>query len=175
MNLLSALRRLRLPAAAVWLFLPSALVAAAGADATALRLGVMRWFVTAFLFLILLSLLRRYVGRVAWILLLSAWSAYATLCILLAAYQAQFGSPIDIGFVLASPVDSLRTLLAEVGNLGAVVVVAGLLALMFINGASLSILATNADDQKSRRTAIAALVLLLPAFFYLGPPHKMLL
>jgi hypothetical protein len=175
MNLLSALRRLRLPAAAVWLFLPSALVAAAGADATALRLGVMRWFVTAFLFLILLSLLRRYVGRVAWILLLSAWSAYATLCILLAAYQAQFGSPIDIGFVLASPVDSLRTLLVEVGNFGAVLVLAGLFALMFFNGASLSILATNADDQKSRHTAIAALVLLLPAFFYLGAPHKMLL
>ncbi|MEA2569200.1 MAG: hypothetical protein QOI24_1201 [Acidobacteriota bacterium] len=175
MKLLSALRRLRLPAAAVWLFLPSALVAAAGADAAELRLGVMRWFVTTFLFLILLSLLRRYVGRVAWILLLSAWSLYATLCILLAAYQAQFGSPIDIGFVLASPIDSLRTLLVETGNFGALLVLAGLLALMFLNGASLSQLAASTDDQTSRLAAVAALVLLLPAFFYLGAPHKMLL
>ena len=166
----------KLVIAVVWLFLPSILVAAAGTDTKELRHGVASWFIATLVFVLLFSLAKRFVGRIPWLILLSAYAVYTLLCVVLAWYQYKFGLPLDVGFVLSSPANSLRTFLVEARVIGTIIVVGLLCAILVAYGASMSVAARQAVlDTKSWWAGTAMLLALMPAMFYVGGPHSLLL
>lgn len=152
------------------------LAVAAGNDISdaPLWLALLSWCVFLAIAINAIALLQRS-KLTLWPLLAAAAGVYAVGCVALALFQ--LGSPLglDADFALASPSDSLKTLVRMIGWPAAVlsaVAVAGIVAAF---AASLKVFAAPlATSPRRRRASAVTLIALVAGVAFIGLPHPYL-